>query len=364
MSEDLTQEAAFSERLRLWLEGTRPALGVHDALVVGALSDEAMTSLPGSEESLLFVEESQVEAAQALTRSRVVGYNGEFSTNGGEIGIGTNFVVQLEGYATAPYVAISCPTAFSIEEDADREAVAADAATAFETGVFPRFLLTQLVTIVDQEFWHRCGQLGSDPARLFVPAGSSLMLSGPAGGGVEINDGAYTTHSPVAGEENAKMLSENSGIGRFLGAAKVLRAAQSRFPADARISGFGSSLVDGDPAAERSRRDSVFVIVADEQYFVTELRTGRLNKVPKDVAQAVETILSGVELGAELQGRLGLKLSGKDLAPSAQIARSKELQMLFSHLGIDVSPGMDAVAPPAVAVPVNPALTIVPVIIT
>ncbi|MCU1516076.1 MAG: hypothetical protein JWQ75_797 [Pseudarthrobacter sp.] len=364
MSEEFSQESAMSERLRLWLEGIRPGAGIHDALVAGAVDKDRLQLLPASEPSLVFVEESQVEAARGLTGSTVVGYNGEFSTNGGEIGIGDSFVVQLEGYATAPYVAISCPTVFSIEEDADREAVAADAETAFQSGVFPRFLLTQLVTVLDQNFWQGSGQLGTDPARLFVPAGEPALLSGPAGGAVTVSGGTYSTAAPVAGEDNAGLLAANKGIGRFLGAAKVLRAAQSRFSDAAQVSGFGTSLVAGGPDSERSREDSVFVIIADGQHFVTDLRTGRLSKVPKDVAEAVETVLAGAELGPDLQGRLGLKLSGNDLAPAAQIGRSKELQKLFAHLSIETGPAADPVAPPAVAVPVNPALTIVPVIIT
>lgn len=364
MSEEFSQESAVSERLRLWLEGIRPGAAIRDALVAGSVDKERIQSLPASDTSLVFVEESQVEAARELTGSTVVGYNGEFSTNGGEIGIGDSFVVQLEGYATAPYVAISCPTVFSIEENADRESVAADAETAFESGVFPRFLLTQLVTVLDQQFWQSSGRLGSDPARLFVPAGKPALLSGPAGGVVEVSGHAYSTAVPVAGEDNAELLAGNMGIGRFLGAAKVLRAAQSRFRAGAQVSGFGSSLFQGEPALERSRGDSVFVIVADEQYFVTDLRTGRLSKVPRDVAEAVETVLAGAELGRDLQARLGLKLSGKDLSPAAQVGSSTELQKLFSHLSIEMGRETDSVPPPAVAVPVNPALTIVPAVIT
>lgn len=364
MSEEFPRESEISERLRLWLEGGRPGPGIRDALVAGDVDEERLGLLPQSEGSLIFVEDAQVEAAQALTSSNVIGYSGEFSTNGGEIGIGDSFVLQLEGYATAPYVAISCPTVFSLEEDADREAAAADAETAFESGVFPRFLLTQLVTVLDQQFWQSSGQHGHDPARLFVPADKPVLLSGPAGGLVEVSGETCSSSVPVAGDENARLLAGNPGIGRFLGAAKVLRAAQSRFPSGAQISGFGSSLIQGDRDGERSRRDNVFVIIADEQYFVTDLRTGKLSKVPKDVAEAVETVLAGAELGQDLQARLGLKLSGKDLSPAAQVARSSELQKLFSHLSIAPGQATEPTAPPVVAVPVNPALTIVPVIVT
>ncbi|BCW08986.1 MULTISPECIES: hypothetical protein [Paenarthrobacter] len=362
MSEELLAEPAMSERLRLWLEGGRPGPGIRDALMVGDVDEERMRLLPASGTSLVFVEESQVETAKSLTTSTVVGYSGEFSTNGGEIGIGDSFVLQLEGYATAPYVAISCPTVFSLDEDADREAAAADADTAFASGVFPRFLLTQLVTVLDQQFWQNSGRLGTDPARLYVAEGGSELLSGPAGGSVEVSGDSCRTSAPVAGEDNARLLADNPGIGRFFGAAKVLRAAQSRFPAGVQVAGFGFRLVQGETPGERSRRDSVYVLVAEDAYYLTDLSTGKLSKVPKDVAEVVECVLSAAEPSQELQARLGLKLSGKDLSPAAQIRRSKELQKLFEHLAI--APETETPGIPAVAVPVNPALTIVPVIVT
>lgn len=366
MSEEISQESAVADRLRLWLEGGRPQAGIRDSLVAGTVDEGRIKLLPSSGESLIFVEESQAQAAQALTGSTVVGYNGEFSTNGGEIGIGDGFVVQLEGYATAPYVAISCPTVFAIEEDSDRDAVAADADVAFESGVFPRFLLTPLVTVLDQHYWQNNGRLSSDPARLFVPAGGAEILSGPAGGAVKVSASQYSSEAPVAGEANAEFLVQNPGVGRFLGAAKVLRAAQSRLEPGARIAGFGQQLVSGDADGKlsRHREDSVFVILADEQHFITDLRTGKLSKVPRDVAEAVETVLSGAGLPAALQDRLGLKLSGKDLAPAAQVKRSKDLQKLFASLSIETGPATAMGPVPAVAVPVNPALIIVPVIVT
>lgn len=366
MSEGISQESMVADRLRLWLEGVRPGPGIHDVLIAGLVDEAHMKLLPTSEESLVFVEESQLEIAQSFTNSKVVPYNGEFSTNGGEVGIGDGFVVQLEGYATAPYVAISCPTVFSIEEDEDREAVAADAETAFASGVFPRFLLTPLVTVLDQHYWQSGGRLESDPARLFVSAANSALLSGPSGDDVVVSGETCSTAAPVVGETNAELLSGNRGIGRFLGAAKVLRAAQSRFGGKAEVAGFGNSLLSGETSleSERSRSDSVFVIVADKQYFVTDVRSGKLSKVPKDVAVVVETVLAGVEPDQGLLDRLGLKIGGKQHSLIAQLTQNKDLQALFARLSLEIVPTETAVAPPAVAVPVNPALTIVPVIIT
>jgi hypothetical protein len=298
-----------------------------------------------------------------MTSSTVVGYNGDFATNGGEIGIGDGFVVQFEGYATAPYVAVSCPTVFCVEEEADRQALAADAATAFESGKFPRFLVTPLVTVLDQQFWQRSGRSEASSTRLYVSGDPVELRSGPAGGTVSTE--SFSSPDPVAGQDNASLLRDNPGVGRFLGAAKSLRGAQGRFATGVEVAGFGCSLVESDDrrALEQSRTDSVFVLISGHQYFVTDVQSGKLNKVPRDVARAVETILSGAMLGPELQARLGLSLRPDAASAEEQVNSSAELRKLFARLGI-AEHAHSAAVPPPVAVAVNPALTIVPVVIT
>ncbi|KHK96354.1 hypothetical protein LK09_15300 [Microbacterium mangrovi] len=269
---------AAAERLRIWLEGERADPSAVDVFVEPDAPIDAVKQLPAGDVGWVFAEQGQAEAL-AGTGTRVVPYTGRLDLLGGEVALAADVLVQTESYATAAYVAISVPTAFSVADEVDLSALRIDAEVALTEGRFPDHLTTPIVTVVDE----RALLVPILPplphvARLLVRADGEV-LDGPLG--------AQT--GPDLGRAAPQRAGRDAvSLARFLGAAKVIRALRSRFGTEVEIADFGPQRRI--PARERD--DSVFVASAAGQAYVVDLATRRVSRVPSPIAELVEHMFS------------------------------------------------------------------------
>lgn len=276
---DMYGQAA--DRLRLWLEGEQASSRAIDVFVEAGADPGVLENLPLSTHSWVFVDEAQIDAFADLEMT-VVPYSGRLEPLGGELALSSEVLVQTESYATAPYVSISVPTAFSIADEVDLSALHIDAETARHEGRFPEYLTTPIATLVDERT--RLVPVLPAPSRairLLVRA-DGTVLDGPFGAPVGADLAPSGEVSPYDGESTA--------MARFLGAAKVVRALRPRFGAGVAVAGFGSEGAQSGVG----RVDSVFVASADEQHYVVDLATRRMDRVPAAVADLVERLFTSV----------------------------------------------------------------------
>ncbi|NTW39144.1 MAG: hypothetical protein HGA44_04525 [Cellulomonadaceae bacterium] len=250
--------ADLADRLRHWFAGGKtPSAGV----VVLRAGDVLPAHMhPGS----VVLHPAGADPV-APDEVRLISYDGSLEYGGGELAVGDDFIVQLEGYATAQYVSVVCPTVVSVLDDVDRETLVADARAAHALGAFPHHLVHPLVVVRDELAWIGAGA-GLDEQ-------DTALLAGPDG--------------PV--------------VQRFLAAARVLRALRQRLSGALTVDGFGPA----HPAVSATRRDTVFIVRDAQGQLVADGRTGAIARVSADVATAVQATLDGTPLGDSLLARLG-----------------------------------------------------------
>lgn len=255
--------AALADELRRWFAGS-PArvvvLGAGETLPAGVAPDACVLHARGDDPGT----------------DQAVAYDGALEYGGGEVSVGDDLIVQLEGYATAQYVSVACPTVVSVLDDVDREVLVADALAARSSGAFPHHLVHPLVVVRDELAWIR--------AEVVAPEDAAL-LAGPDGPAVQ----------------------------RFLGAARLLRAMRRRATGALTVDGFGGDATTTATTATTAaagttataRRDSTFVLRDDAGAYVADAVTGSMARVSDDVAAVVQGTLDGVALDAPLVERLG-----------------------------------------------------------
>lgn len=306
---------AGAARLKDWFEGVAVP-GRPDVFVEPEADLDPLGGVAWGADSVLFVEDSRLLEAQDAVRAtpaEVVGYTGEPVWSGSELSLHHGLVVQLESYATAPYIAIVFPTVLSIRDDYDREAVLADVELAEREGVFPAYLTAALVTVADQETWTGTAARRQLASRLLLGA-DGVLYRGPRLRPVNV-DGAdgedAHTSSDLSDEDNAFLAGTGAAVTRFLGAARLLRAARQRFGDKLVVAGYGphapfdAAQGDVEPVP---RRDSVFVLFDGQQHLVADVRTGRVARVSEDIAGLIEATLSGQVLSARGAATLGIGL--------------------------------------------------------
>ncbi|ROS76627.1 hypothetical protein [Cellulomonas sp. PhB143] len=270
-----------ADRLRLWLEGERAVAGARDLLLETGADVELASRVSLGIDAAVFVSEDDVEGTVSqIGGHRVVRYDGALEIAGGELCLFDDMIVQTEGYATAPYVSISVPTAFAVVDELDLAALRADLAAARATGVLPAYLTTALATVVDQRRWLEPLLPDDDAPRRLLLCADGTLRDGP-GGRVVSADGSIDPSHHVPPAEDA------GEIARFLGAAKVVRALRARLGREVSVAGYDGKV--GSVGAGRT--DSVFVASDDASSYVVDIATSRIDRVPDAVATVVEQTL-------------------------------------------------------------------------
>lgn len=254
--------AHLADALRRWFAGT-------PAAAAGVVLLEPGDDVPADLRPGTVVLHADGEPAGTAVPH--VAYEGVLDYGGGEITVGDDLIVQLEGYSTAQYVSVACPTVVSVVDDVDREILVADARAAHETGAFPHHLVHPLVVVRDELAW----------------LGAGAGLAGPDAALVDGPDGP--------------------AVRRFLGAVRLLRAIRRRTTGTLTVDGFGASpgAASSPRGAAAVRRDAVFVVRDGVGAYVADAVAGTVARVPDDVAAAVQGTLDGTPLDAALLDRLG-----------------------------------------------------------
>jgi|GEM_PF-866859 len=253
----------LADRLRHWFTGAPSA--VSGLVVLDERAPRALDVPAGA--VVLHPRDRDDVLADLPADVRPVPYDGALAYGGGEISVGDDLIVQLEGYATAQYVSVACPTVVSVLDDVDREVLVDDARAAVETGAFPHHLVHPLVLVRDELAW--------------LGAGTGLS-----------DDDVALLRSP-----------DGVVVRRFLAAARVLRALRGRTSGTLTVDGFAAG-----PTAPHGTHDAagtVVVVRDDASAFVAHAVTGRVSRVSADVADAVSHALVGATLDDALAERLG-----------------------------------------------------------
>ncbi|GAA3283353.1 hypothetical protein [Nesterenkonia halobia] len=267
------------DRLRLWLEGEQANSNSVDVLVDENADLEKLTELSLGDASWVFVEESQASEAADIGAA-LVPYGGRLEPLGGELSLSPEVLIQTESYATAPYVSVSVPTAFSVVDDVDLSALRTDVEKAQNRGEFPEHLTLPIATVLDERSWlSPLLPRRTRATRLLVRADGSV-LDGPFGNPV---DSDLTLTEPTEEPHDDAV-----AMARFLGAAKVIRALRPRLNATISVAGFGP---DADASASE-RTDAVFVAAAEDHQYVVNLENRRVDRVPTTVAEFVESVFN------------------------------------------------------------------------
>ncbi|MBO3663643.1 hypothetical protein [Microbacterium stercoris] len=278
-----TARARRLDRLRRWLEGERADASARDLLVEPGADASAVRSLALGEGAYVFVEEGGA-ALLDVPGVRVVEYSGVLELVGGEISLGDGMLVQTESYATAPYVSLSLPTALSVVDDVDREALLADVTTTENTSLLPPQLLQPVTTLVDQaRLLAPLGLRSSTANRLHLRA-DGILTQGPADETPLGDDFTIPTTGEVTVDEVR--------IARFVGAAKVVRGLRARLDHDVRLVESARGSVP--------RRDPVFVLAAADDTYVVDALSGALSRVPAEIGARVTAALAAIADGESI----------------------------------------------------------------
>lgn len=249
-----------------------------------------------------------------------VAYTGGVADPGQELALG-EFFLQIQDYATSPYMTILGPTLVRLFGGEDHAAFLADADAAREQGTFPPFATAPMVQLGDVP------GLGADDGadgpglRLHVDSGGAMSTS-PAGATLgtvgatprdlaerheALNDAsrrpcAVCLAGAVAEEERVAALEARPWLPAYLHALDALRDLQARGIAEARVSGFGGRM---DPRlADRPAPgddDLPLLLWTEDATFARAPGTGRTFALPVQAGPLAEALLvcgSVAEAGA------------------------------------------------------------------
>lgn len=242
----------------------------------------------------------------AGTPSAALTYRGALAAPGDRLWLDDTFVMEVQAYAVAGFLAVHGPTLLRLTGPEDLLALAADAATARDTGRLPRVAASPLVHLADTP---ALGWPGPDARalRLHVHADGSLSAT-PAGdllGHLDHLDRAALDRIAAADPRGAlaasvgpadvdAALADVPWLPRYLAVVAAVRAARSWGVEVQAVSGFGGRLDDATPAEDGTRpADRPVVVMAPDSVVVVDPVTGRGVPLDNARARALEAALDG-----------------------------------------------------------------------
>ncbi|WP_091226534.1 daptide biosynthesis RiPP recognition protein [Microbacterium sp. 3J1] len=293
--------------LREWITGERKDYRRVFLVESGAAAD-GVAAVAGEDDVVFLPSGSEL----AEGRATVVRYDGALSDIGDELFLGERGV-ELQDYVAAAFIQIVGPTAVALFDASSWRAFFDDAELARRTGVFPSALLDPHVLLADRSALASPEGLRT-PSALRVTAGGrvSVGLRGGVLGSVDDLQTLLAVPVPLAAALEGLApagtvvddLRDRGWIGRYLTAIDLMRMLRL-VNGDARISGFGWSLVDdGRADAEPLSADPLLletedgVVLAD----TTSLRRQLLSPVTARVVAITQTS-SAPDVAAERVAR-------------------------------------------------------------
>jgi len=302
--------STIKRHLLSWGSGT-PA-GLERALTAGGA---AATVLVESSEHVAQLRSSGVIGPRTVVFAPdeghgVTAYEGSASEPGQELVLG-DFYLQIQDYATSPYMTILGPTLVRLFGGEDLAALLEDADAAREQGTFPEFATAPAVQLADLT------GLGLNPAadgpelRLFVDAAGCISTSttgvalGSAGATPdelaarwrELNDACKHPDTVCLGaaiddDERVAALKSRPWLGRYLLALDALRDLHARGATGVRVSGFGGRL--DERIAERPEpddEDGPLLLWTGEASYVRAPQGGRTFELTTEAGRLAELLL-------------------------------------------------------------------------
>lgn len=332
-----TAELEGARALREWITGERADYARVFFIERCAMTDD-LEEVVDADDVLLLPEDS----GPYTGRAGAVRYSGDLSEIGDELFIGERSV-ELQDYIAAAFVQIVGPTAVCFFDESSWGAFVDDAELARRTGVFPTALIDPRILLADRAAIER-------PEEFHVPNALRVSRDGVIGVGVrgrtigrvdELKTlltvplpRAAARRGAASGAGRSVDLAGPSWIGRYLAATDLMKMLDL-VNGEARISGFGWSLIDDERAdAEPLRADPFLIETADGFVLadITTLRRQLLAPTTADVV-AVTQSSSGPELAAERVARhLGLSVA------EARILCREAISALGIHFGTRTEP--------------------------
>lgn len=271
-------------------------------------------------------------------------YVGAAAEPGQELAFG-DFYLQIQDYATSPYMSILGPTLVKLFSSEDLAALWDDADTARETGTFPEFATAPTVQLGDLPGLG-LGVASDGPGlRLYVDAEGTMSTStagmplGSLGATPQelaarwdaLNEAsdcpcAVCLAGTIPEDERVAGIAARPWLAGYLLALDALRDLHARDVADARVSGFGGRMdarIADRPAHEGS--DFPLLLWTDAAAYVRAPRTRRTFELPLEVGRLAEALLV-----------CGSIAEAGELADSAELER---VASMFTEHGITLVPG-------------------------
>lgn len=284
-----TEQSVLGARaLREWITGRRGEYP-RVILVEGGVAVDELADLVDPDDVILLSEGTAYEGA-----GRVVHYGGALSEAGDELFLGQRGV-ELQDYVAAAFIQILGPTVVRFFDAASWRAFLEDAELARRTGIFPATLIDQRVLLADRGAIEDPGGLDA-PSALRVTADGAVCigLQGDMIGGIRDSPELLARAMPRAaalggvapGHDVVADLAGRGWIARYLAAAdlmKMLRLANG----DARIAGFGWSLLDDGLADTEAPTEDPFLVETAEGLVLADTRTLRRQLLPSLTAGVV-----------------------------------------------------------------------------
>lgn len=245
---------------------------VHEADVLLVPASDATVELPGS----------------------IVRYRGAAREIGDELYVGDRGV-ELQDYIAAAYVQILGPTAVTVIDDRCWRAFLDDAELARRTGVFPSALIDPRVILANRRALVRPTTIEVPRVfRIGADGQVSIGMHGQVIGGIDDLPHVVSTPRPrseaLGGVTLARAAEEDPGrpdrIERYLRATdlmKMLRLANG----EARIAGFGWTLVEDGLADAEPRPADPFLLECAEGFLLADTGTLRRQLLTSVTAQVV-----------------------------------------------------------------------------
>ena len=225
----------------------------------------------------------------------VVAVSGSASRCGGELEVGADFYLQVQGYAMAGFLTLVGPTLVRVEHQEDAEAFVADADLALEGGRFQTMLTYPLLHLADPGALGLPTPFDGPGLRLYVDRDHQAHVgpNGPVIGPVDSLDACATARlepPPPLPPGAAALVRERPWLGRYLVVVAALQSFVARNLADVRVSGFGGRLIHDCAAGGADLTDPLAPVLArsEDSYLVYLPPSGRTFRATPQTAALVE----------------------------------------------------------------------------
>lgn len=334
--------ATIKRHLMSWAAGTPPG-----PVSAAAGGDASATVLVESSEHVAELRATGVIGPQTVVFApddRAEGsvvYEGTATEPGQELVIG-DFYLQIQDYATSPYMTVLGPTLVRIFGGEDFSALLHDADVAREDGAFADFATAPAVQLADlPALGLRAGSDGPR-LRLYVDAEGTMSTStsGLALGSVgtaprdlaarwdELNEPSAAPCAVCLGDaipdaDRVDALAARPWLARYLLALDALRDLHARGIGSVHVSGFGGRL--DERIAERPAREvplGPLLLWSEDTAYVRAALAGRTFELPPDVGRLAEALLV-----------CGSVAEAHDLADAGELQR---VATMFSKQGVEL----------------------------